>query len=76
MSNEQLIWNKRIELMNAGIIGKSGNRLVKNGENGILIPMNQEKALLDGMVKIATDTAFSNLQKHSRRIAKVMDIEK
>ncbi|WP_029231584.1 hypothetical protein [Butyrivibrio sp. VCB2006] len=34
MSNEQLIWNKRIELMNAGIIGKSGNRLVKNGENG------------------------------------------
>ncbi len=40
MSNEQIIFNKRMELMNSGIIGKSGNRLVMDGENG-------EKRLVD-----------------------------
>ncbi len=34
MSNETLIFQKRVELMNSGVIGKSGNRLVRTGENG------------------------------------------
>lgn len=66
-SNFEGISNVMLEALGMGVptivtdCPVGGARMfVDNGKNGLLIPMNQEKALLNGMVKIVTDTDFSN----------------
>lgn len=65
-SNFEGISNSMLEALGMGIpsivtdcpIG--GARMyVKNGKNGILIPMNDEEALVDAMCKIADDHTFA-----------------
>lgn len=66
-SNHEGISNVMLEALGMGVptivtdCPVGGARMfVDNGKNGLLIPMNQEKALLDGMVRIVTDTALSS----------------
>ena len=68
MSNEQINFNKRMELMSDGIIGKSGNRLVMDGEDG-------EKRLVDEPEMIHTSREWKRrgykVKRHQQPVSKL-----
>ena len=50
---------------------------VKNGENGVLIPMEDEQALLDGMRRIASDPGFAEaISRNAVKIREELAAEK
>ena len=70
--------NSMIEAMAIGLpcictdcLGGGAREMIKNNENGILVPMKNKKALTEAMIKMATDTEFSD--RCSNNAAKVRE---
>ncbi len=70
--------NSMIEAMAIGMpcictdcLGGGAREMIKNNENGILVPIKDKNALTDAMVKMATDTVFSD--RCSNNAAKVRE---
>ncbi len=70
--------NSMIEAMALGLpcictdcLGGGAREMIKNNNNGILVPMKNKKALADAMLKMATDVEFS--QECSKNASKVRD---
>lgn len=83
-SNHEGISNSMLEALAMGIptivtdcpVGGS-KMFVHTNQNGILIPMNDEKALLEAMLKIARDEKFAqNLSQNARKIRDDLCAEK
>ena len=82
-SNFEGISNVMLEALGMGVptivtdCPVGGARMfVDNGKNGILIPMNQDKALLDGMVRIVTDSDFaSSISVNATQIRQVLSAD-
>ena len=83
-SNHEGISNSMLEALGMGVptivtdCPVGGARMfVKNGENGVLIPMEDEQALLDGMRRIASDPGFAEaISRNAVKIREELAAEK
>lgn len=73
--------NSMLEAMAIGLpcvctdcLGGGASEMIKDGESGLLVPMNDAKALANAMARMANDKAFA--EKCSKNAAKVRETHK
>lgn len=81
-SNREGISNSMIEAMALGLPtvctdcnGGGARAIIKNGENGLLVPMEDQQALLNAMIKIIESPKLANiLSKNGEKIKKTLSL--